>query len=491
MNTVSQYGDFKDIWYELKSLLNNLLLNLTNSPGQLDIWRYAAAANIIAHILTTMEKIDNLPSIPERTHPEYEEKFRITFNTISLSAKVYISALGTLYTISQSEFLHWTDMGFWHLHLLNKLFELNHIPTLAKVFSNNIQDFYRWFYFNIQARCSAFVLSFTLLNTYTLEKLQNIQTYNVVTAITAPAIAENIDTTLTFINEFLSYINNQYKAGIINVNDNPNNSPWITNIQEIGLYLKFFQEYGLFIENELFKREVIAQTGLIDIFLEKMFFNINYIKKWLPSGEQDPLFIHLMKLSMAMVGYKAQFTHNQEEFSSELKKIQLLKDKFDIKEFPEIYFFEELTKVWVYCELGLKENIIGVTENLVTIRSNLRHRPRDYITTSFLLAIITFISEKEGSQTLVFNYLNDIMPLGSEDANMVHLKEKFNWYWQTLKDLFTGGNPELLDIPYKTGINVFDPLTWVIPNFSKFFKLKNKNICIYIHFNRNIDGIVQ
>ena len=491
MNAVSLYREYKDIWYELKSYLNVLLLNLTDNPGQFDIWRYTASANIIAHILTTMEKVDDIPTIPVREHREYEEKIRITFNTLFLSARIYTVALSTLYTISLKEFLQWAEMAFWHHHLLNKLFDTIHIPTIANIFHDNIQDFYRWFYFNIHARCNIFVLTFTLLRMINTEKLQNIQTFGILTNINATGLAKTIDQTVSFINSFLTFVDTEYKNGHINANDDPATSIWITNIHEYLLYLTFFQEFLLFIEKDLFSVEPERKISFIDHFLNKILVNIKYIEHSLPSREKDFAYIHVIKLGMALAGYKAYLTTKKELFKHDLAKFQILRETLDPKEFPEIYFFEELTKVWVYSKIGTEAEIISVIENLLIVRNNLVRRSRDYIAATFLLSIITYISRKDGSQTLALKYLDDIWSLGMEEANACHLKNSFSVYWQALKRFFSGELSEPPKIPVNTKINPFDPLTWVIPTFSTFFDFKSQLFAVYLPFNCNTDGIIE
>lgn len=491
LNTVPQKEPFLDIWYELKSGLNILLINLTNSPGKNDIWRYTSSANIVAHILTTLEPIHELPPLVNRFHPMYFEKIRISLNMISLSEKIYTLAISTLYTIPYKELCTWSSASFWHLHLLDKLLDHVHLPTFAKHYEDNIDYFYRSLYFNAQSRFSIFVLTFSLLKSLPKDRLTSFSTYDVISNVSISSLLLKIDELTSIMDNFESFVSAELHLSFISPNDHPDNSVWMNSFRSIYFSLKYFSKLIYSLNSQIFTSDINHSRLLVYDLVHSFISEKEKIKLALWSRGHDPIFIDLVKISMGLIGFIAIESKNINEFKIELTKLEVLQKDLSLNEFPEIYYFQELTKLWVFCSIGTLQDILESLDHLYVIKPHFINRSRDYATITILISILTYLKRNTECQQKAFTVLEELKEIILQDGNINHLKSDVFTYIEELKNLYSGKNIHSKFFCSRSKINILDPVSWVIPNFGKYFNIEDTDVSVFIPFNRYIDGIVS
>ena len=299
----------------------------------------------------------------------------------------------------------------------------------------------------------------------------------------------------------LNKVNELFANGMWTANDNPAQTGPIKNLKEL---LSIYDYYYAYIDaikdihpikpNFKEKKQILMRLQkalqLNDWFLNytenQSDTRTNLLNSFL--GSQ---FVDLVEQRVELLTLYSIFENSVTMYSTEFQKVSWVFQEADPLQFSDVFLRKVLAELFLSTKFDTNFKLEELVTEIVKFKELIQFRPRDFtalLVLEFLLEYFihdtTFPSKDE--------VLIKINKNGLINGGDYHLFNEFQDYLDYLINALHEETSILSEelLRRKTLVNIFDSITWLVPDFNKAFKEKIKIPIYYLPFNRAVDGIV-
>lgn len=481
LNLTPQKGPLHEVRSQLNSLMNIAIINMTQYSGKDDYWRLQASANLLVRILSEIERIPEVPAVPNPDDPTFLERARVVFNILNTTAGVYNAVMSALDTIPEKHFIDWTNETFWHSKLLDDYLGPQIVMIKWETVDVSLEERFRrlWVQFNtIMGKVGLAQLYLAMFG----EKWDpRIETAGLVEP-TFAGVQVLTEEVILALKGFQGLVDQAYKKGDIPINNNPYDYFAFRNLVDNKTILA--NQLNLFnllatLHDGTIPPEILV--GQIDDLLSSFEWYLDYLVNVYPGSRQNFQFTgaHIQLLSVE--GKKAIILHDYDLFGDRYNHVINEFNVLKVEEYPDVYLYLEIIRLWVSSKIAGGEEMLQSYEILTELRPHLRSKFREYMACSVLLALLECVRDG-GFPQQANDLLEETYNWSVVEGAQTHLDLMLKNYMQQLRFILVDkSNPDTMKGLGWT-LNPFDLLTWVVPDFRSVLGVEGEHP-LYVPFN--------
>ncbi len=490
--------DYQTVWLELTAS-HNLLLGVFATYYQqgTDMTRLQAQANLLSRLLVGIPKIEKIPTLPPKEDPNYRKSLTALLNAVMSAESVYTAALTAIPTMHYEDFINWANNAFRYASLVLKVSDLLVYEEIYKNDPLNRNIFFERVTVTLLPIIRAY--SIPLLTYSKLGELwpQEIDSHGFIEPpihLGLIRLAEKLEEKM---DARLDELQRLYDEGILDRNDDPSRRDEIQNVVLIGRHV--FKTWKVTIEAlysslitqdpqslELIERAIQYQQDAFDDVMQ-------IAQKASPSTSSiaTQLALEIVEQLIPLFVLKSIQMNNSSVFHASLSPFLPLLEQVPVQQNPNLHFLRILAEIYVDAHAGDPLNHSRLIYHLQELaKKTSPFWPRHRVAIKILLWTLTLIFDQPDLDSLeqqMAKTLQSEIIMGGQK----HLEQAFVNYYNSLLQAAKGIEPVYDFVSGSIEINILDPYTWLIPDFSKYTKEKQLGNILYIPFNTNRMGIIH
>ncbi|MCY3412635.1 MAG: hypothetical protein INQ03_13440 [Candidatus Heimdallarchaeota archaeon] len=453
-----------------------------------------STASILSHMLLdevpNIEELPELPPFDEDPFPFFEIAIPLS-NSFQSNFGIYETLIDFLPTVTRSNMIEWVNKMLLNFKLHWKLFAKFDILIMLKTkkikkMNNFINNIFIFIFTQMGMVLSLLELhaKFGGMWPEEIDNLGMVKKFSLEEF--TRAIKENEDFVLGKIND----LKHAYSIFLIDRNDNPEMNE---NMADFKIYLDDFHFQQKLINlyhfnefNEIKKIDEIKSNGMK--FLEAFIDQAGGTEEILSSTLLSSFLISVHEV-LPFITRSALLHDDHAIFENFQYEYRSILNKLDIEDDANLFWMNTL------CTLIIETHFdydVDIDQKIGELEATLQYfllKPRIYLSMSNLLIILSFLSNKKDGEYR-FEILKKIEYNDILGENRSKTKQDFNHYKQFLFAYEKGENFDLM-LTHRQVIIDLDHMSWLIPDFTKWFEQKNKYTIPYIPFNLAMDALIE
>lgn len=479
---------------EYMSLTNFIRMQLANIHQDSQRAQSYSTASILSHMLLgELPKLNQLPELPPiETDPQpYFEIFIPLSNSLQSTWGIYNTLLTFITVIDQETNDKWVDLTIYNYSLFRELYDNFNVRELletkkikkAGVFFENVYS-----------------ISLTMMNMcFSLIELhvkyggnwpKTIQTYGIIEDFSLGTFIELIDETLAEVDVKYQELKKSYRDLLLSRNDDPDD---VAIYQDFKIFKSEFQFIKCIItyykNNDLKDKGQIYKIIILGDEILHSIISLTGDEEKLSQSFYVSSYLLVIQELLPFISRYAILDDNITFFEDFRFEHRYILDKFSIEHDANLFFMKELCKLYVRTHFRKKIDFDKVFNRLQGKMEFYFLKPRTYLTISVLLVIISYLTENKNSANRfqIFADLEANEMILNQEGITIHDFEKFKEY---IQDIDNKKETEI-NLPNREKIIELDHMSWLIPDFSEYFKNKQLTPIKYYPFNLGIDSIIK
>ncbi len=489
---------YQTVWLELTAS-HNMLLGVFAAYYQqgTDMTRLQAQANLLSRLLVGIPRIEKIPNLPSKESREYRKSLVALLNAVMSAESVYTAALTAIPTMHHEDLINWANNAFRYASLV---LEVSDLLEYEEIYKNDPLNRNRFFErVTVTLLPIIRVYSIPLLVYSKLGELwpNTINSHEFVEPPIHMGLIKLADKLEEKMNARLNELQRLYDNGVLDRNEDPSKIREVQNIVLIGRHV--FKTWKATIE-AVYKTLITQDIHSLKLieraiqYQQEAFNDVMQIAQEAnsPSGSiAIQLALEVVEQLIPLFVLKSVQLNNSGVFHTSLAPFLPLLEQVPIHQNPNLHFLRTIAEIYVDTQAGDTLNHSRLIHRLQELGKEISpFWPRHRIATKILLWILELIFEQPNPNVLeqqMAEVLQSEIILGGQK----HLEQAFVNYYQSLLQAAKGAEPVYDFASGNIEINILDPYTWLIPDFSKYAKEKQLGNILYIPFNANHMGIIH
>ncbi len=250
-------------WMDLTITCNFVLLYLTSLGRQFEDTRLYAAANILVRLLMGIRDVEF-----ELEFSSDQEISKIR-NALTMTSGVFLEAILTLYELNENDLIQWANRA--HFHFAKHWTFVKSDRVQQYIFSGSAEEQFQKLRFCLLPLWNSLVLALNLVRIYGDLFPENIDTHGLYEK-SFRGVADYAKKIHETFQHYVDKVNDHWRKGIYDKNDNPFNSEHIQRVYLIGkfalLYVHHINTYSELSESLKFAKMVPKTATEISKLME-------------------------------------------------------------------------------------------------------------------------------------------------------------------------------------------------------------------------------
>ncbi|MBD3215080.1 MAG: hypothetical protein GF311_20905 [Candidatus Lokiarchaeota archaeon] len=476
--------------YDLEMLRHLFVCNIMSAWGKGGKLRIIGAAEAISNMLIGFEELDIDKILVDLDHPEFRNRSSLALNLQNYATGMYYIASSSLYRISKEDLKSWSLKALkgneTMLDLIEKLWNITELRRFEKKRGYNMINNIIGAVFGIFNAMMKYLLILYPRLIY-LEK-KHFEEIGFIDLENSQSFLRSLEVLHQRSQKYITNVLELERNQFFDPNDNPLNSMIIkANIEYIKLRGTILS--GLSFINSIIKDEHTYDSNLMDKITNQfkstlrnifsIFSNTNILSNRF--GEVSEEYLHYLLEFLA-------FNSIQENDIDILEEIREFSEDYfkneGIEKFPRLYYKYLLFTSTLALKKHEKNRLVEISENLLKNLDFLKLQPRDefsFALLAYLLKLVTKQINADGFLVRINEAKENVKNYNTEEYN-----DEIDSYIQNLSLALIGKKPDYSFQRINNPI-VFDPYSYIIPDFSNYSTQEEFENLIYLPFNLEID----
>lgn len=492
---------FANLRKEFSSFSNFLRVILVAINFSSNIGLVESSAILLAEVLTGIQHYDEAPKLPDTSHFDFRRTYIANLNAMNSTANVYSSLISALFIIEERSLLEWVGIVNKHfklaLGIVEQVDDMVFYPHYHK--SQRVEFFFQNCLVSFAPYLSVFELLKELFGIYGENWPKGLSMdHFLIPPPTYDALLSYVESMEDKIKGGIERLNQAYKEGLIDQNENPKNSESIQEgillIESLTLFRSrqrtlevSFSDVDVQEKVELLKKTIKESSR----FTQKLADFKGGFEQLMNTHLGEDYVLEFEEL-IPLIARLSVLSGSQQIFETLLSGYRHLINEESFEPYPKLMLTYVLSKLYVQTRLEQPLDYTTLLGELTKLKFYLKGSLWESVTISILMTLLRYIKSEDSPNNLIVE-LGNIREEVFISGHQKHVDTLLNNYIKEFMMLLSdndregsngdkdNGEEELSQV--KIEPNLLDKFTWLIPDFKPYTSQKKLRPFYYIPFN--------